>query len=151
MLDSAILERPEPSPENEPAVRRYATVTEPPPTTKLDPPTLNELSVKVPVVPTRPYCKVRLPAVVKAIRRKIEELGAVLIRPRDVGLALVASSHHPDNMSGVRQDFDLTGRSAVEMLVSKLQQGSYGFPVAPKVICLDGEWVDGNTLLHSRR
>lgn len=71
--------------------------------------------------------------------------------PRDVGLALVASSYHPDNMSGVRQDFDLTGRSAVEMLVSNLQQGSYGLPAAPKVICLDGEWVDGNTLLHSRR
>ena len=66
--------------------------------------------------------------------------------PRDIGLALLASSFHPPHLSGVHQNLEQFGRSATEMLVSHLQQGRHGLPATPTVICVEGDWIEGKTL-----
>jgi LacI family transcriptional regulator len=70
--------------------------------------------------------------------------------PHDVGLALIESSNHPDNMSGVRSNLEQCGKCTVELLVSVLQQGQYGPPVSPTVISVEGDWVEGKTIRATR-
>jgi len=70
--------------------------------------------------------------------------------PLDVGLALIDSSTHPANISGVRSNLEQCGKSAVELLVSVLQQGRSGPPATPTVICVDGDWIEGKTIRAAR-
>lgn len=70
--------------------------------------------------------------------------------PQDVGLALIESSTHPDNMSGVRSNLEQCGKSTVELLVSVLQRGQYGPPAIPTVISVEGDWVEGKTIRAKR-
>jgi DNA-binding LacI/PurR family transcriptional regulator len=70
--------------------------------------------------------------------------------PRDVGLALIDSSTHPENMSGVRPNMEQCGKSTVELLVSVLQQRQYGLPANPTVISVEGNWVEGKTIRATR-
>jgi DNA-binding LacI/PurR family transcriptional regulator len=70
--------------------------------------------------------------------------------PRDMGLALIDSSSHPANMSGVRADYEQFGKGTVELLVSVLQQGQVGPAGKPTIISVEGEWVEGKTLRPAR-
>ena len=69
-----------------------------------------------------------------------------LVVPRDLGLAVIDASVHPECISGVRQNVEQMGISAVDMLVSRLQQGETGLPKLPKVECVEGDWIEGTTL-----
>jgi len=69
-----------------------------------------------------------------------------LVVPRDVGLAVIDAAVHPEGVSGVRTSFEQMGFSAVDMLVSRLQQGEAGLPRIAKVECVEGDWVEGVTL-----
>ena len=70
--------------------------------------------------------------------------------PLDVGLALIDSSTHPANISGVRANFEQFGKSTVELLVSVLQHGQFGPSVTPTVISVEGDWVEGKTIRAAR-
>jgi DNA-binding LacI/PurR family transcriptional regulator len=66
--------------------------------------------------------------------------------PRDLGLAVLDAAVHPEGISGVRQSVEQMGVSAVEMLVSRLQQGESGLPRVPKIEKVEGDWIEGGTL-----
>jgi hypothetical protein len=46
----------------------------------------------------------------------------------------------------VRQGVEQMGISAVDMLVSRLQQGENGRPAVPKIEKVEGDWIEGTTL-----
>jgi LacI family transcriptional regulator len=66
--------------------------------------------------------------------------------PQDLGLAVLDAAVHPEGVSGVRQGVEQMGITAVDMLVSRLQQGESGMPMVPKNEKVDGDWVEGTTL-----
>ena len=69
-----------------------------------------------------------------------------LVIPRDLGLAVLDAAVHPEGISGVRQNVEQMGISAVDMLVSRLQQGEGGRPTVWKIEKVEGDWVEGTTL-----
>jgi LacI family transcriptional regulator len=70
--------------------------------------------------------------------------------PRDLGLAVLDAAVHPEGISGVRQGVEQMGISAVDMLVSRLQQGESGWPAVPKIEKVEGDWIEGTTLRPGR-
>lgn len=66
--------------------------------------------------------------------------------PRDLGLAVLDAVVHPPGISGVRQGVEQMGISAVDMLVSRLQQGESGLPRVVKIEKVEGDWVESGTL-----
>jgi LacI family transcriptional regulator len=66
--------------------------------------------------------------------------------PADLGLAVLDAVARPKGISGVRQDLEQMGINAVDMLVSRLQQGETGLAAVPKVECVEGRWFEGETL-----
>jgi LacI family transcriptional regulator len=66
--------------------------------------------------------------------------------PRDIGLAVLDATVHIAGVSGVHQNIEQMGVSAVEMLVSRLQQGEAGLPKVAKVESVEGKWIEGETL-----
>ena len=66
--------------------------------------------------------------------------------PRDLGLAVLDAAVHPPGISGVRQGVEQMGFSAVDMLVSRLQQGESGLPRVAKIEKVEGDWVESGTL-----
>jgi len=66
--------------------------------------------------------------------------------PRDVGLAVLDAAVHPPGIAGVRQNVEQMAISAVDMLVSRLQQGESGLPRVPKIEKVVGDWIEAGTL-----
>jgi DNA-binding LacI/PurR family transcriptional regulator len=66
--------------------------------------------------------------------------------PDDLGLAVLDAAVHPPGISGVRQAVEQMGISAVDMLVSRLQQGDSGLPRVAKIEKVEGDWVEDGTL-----
>jgi LacI family transcriptional regulator len=66
--------------------------------------------------------------------------------PEDIGLAVVSATVPPTNVTGVHQNMEQLGISAVDMLVGRLQQGETDWVSVPKIECVPGEWVEGKTL-----
>lgn len=66
--------------------------------------------------------------------------------PRDIGLAVLDATVHIDGITGVHQNIEQMGVSAVDMLVSRLQQGETGIPKVAKVESVEGTWIEGETL-----
>jgi LacI family transcriptional regulator len=69
-----------------------------------------------------------------------------IVIPRDLGLAVLDAAVHPEGISGVRQGVEQMGFSAVDMLVSRLQQGESGLPRVAKIEKVEGDWVESGTL-----
>jgi len=69
-----------------------------------------------------------------------------LIVPRDIGLAVLDATVQIDGVSGVHQNIEQMGVSAVEMVVSRLQQGETALPKFAKVESVEGTWIEGETL-----
>lgn len=66
--------------------------------------------------------------------------------PRDIGLAVLDATVHIDGITGVHQNIEQMGVSAVDMLVSRLQHGETGIPKVAKVESVEGTWIEGETL-----
>ena len=66
--------------------------------------------------------------------------------PRDIGLAVLDATVPIEGVSGVHQNIDQLGISAVDMIVSRLQQGESGIPKVAKVESVEGTWIEGTTL-----
>lgn len=66
--------------------------------------------------------------------------------PQDVGFAaLDVDPTLPLAASGIRQDYERVAAAAVELVISEVRCSERGIPASPKVVLIEGQWVDGET------
>jgi Transcriptional regulators len=85
-------------------------------------------------------------AIVSLIGHELEwlrELG--LSAPEDVGLACV---NRPTNskLSGIEENHQVIGAAITDLVVAQVTRNEFGFPPYPKLILIEGTWVEGETL-----
>lgn len=69
--------------------------------------------------------------------------------PRDVGLVQLERRRGCADWSGMEQHNDLTGESAVDMVVSLLHNSeTLGLPAAPRATLVGASWAEGTTTAH---
>jgi LacI family transcriptional regulator len=78
------------------------------------------------------------------IRTSLERLG--MHAPADIGLASLACSALDDVCSGIWQNGRLIGATAVDNMISMLEQNERGLPPQPRVVMVVGVWNEGQTL-----
>jgi len=83
------------------------------------------------------------------VRDWVYELGYQV--PEDMGLIQLEWREDDPDWAGIDQHNQITGESAVDMLITMLQSGEVGPPVHPRATLVSGSWVDGSTVrsLHS--
>jgi len=52
--------------------------------------------------------------------------------------------------SGIRQNYEQVAAAAVDLVVGQIQRREQGLPQHPKVVLIEGEWVDGTTTAPRR-
>lgn len=62
--------------------------------------------------------------------------------PEDVGLALL--ERYPEH-AGLDQKPGMVGAAAIDMIVGMIQRNETGLPADPKVLMVEGAWLDGPT------
>jgi LacI family transcriptional regulator len=73
----------------------------------------------------------------------LEILG--LRAPRDLGLACLIRP--PGSaLAGINDRYDQIGAATVELVASKIAFNQYGIPAQPKIILVEGHWLDGKSL-----
>jgi LacI family transcriptional regulator len=66
--------------------------------------------------------------------------------PADCGFADLDVEPTPgDACSGIRQNYEQVASAAVDLVVSQIQRNERGIPAHPKVVLIEGEWIDGGT------
>ncbi len=78
------------------------------------------------------------------IRRWLQALGVTA--PRDIGLIQLERRRGNLDWAGMDQHNDLTGKAAVDLLVSLLHNNEAGIPPFPIATLVSGSWVDGGTV-----
>lgn len=71
--------------------------------------------------------------------------------PRDVGLALLSVPVGDTRFSGMSENPRTIGAKAVESLVDLIHRGERGVPPAYLSILVQGEWVEGSTVMNRSR
>jgi LacI family transcriptional regulator len=64
--------------------------------------------------------------------------------PETVGFATVAASD--EKISGFDQNFELIGKAAVDKTTAMVQRYDIGIPESPRIMLIEGRWIDGHTL-----
>jgi len=75
----------------------------------------------------------------------LEKMG--LRVPEDIGLISLELRDREKGMSGIDQNFEQIGATAVHQVIGMFHRGERGLPSAAQKNLIDGNWVDGNTLL----
>lgn len=65
--------------------------------------------------------------------------------PRDIGLACVIRPPGSE-FAGIDDHYDEIGAATVELVASKIAFNQYGIPAKPRLILIEGHWVDGKTV-----
>lgn len=78
------------------------------------------------------------------IRDWVEESGRSV--PEDVGLVNLNVVEDVENWSGIRENHDLIGAAAVDLLIGQLSRNEIGIPRQPRKVLIPGEWHEGGTL-----
>ena len=89
-------------------------------------------------------------AIVSLIGHEMEWLNELgLVVPEDIGLACV---NRPTNstLSGIEENHDVIGAAVTDLVVAQITRNEFGFPAHPKLILIEGTWVEGDTLRPSR-
>lgn len=74
-------------------------------------------------------------------------LGMGLSVPGDVGFVTLSNyTGYPEKYTGVDERTDIVGAAAIDVLTAHLQRNEIGLPAHRKLILLDGEWREGQTL-----
>lgn len=73
----------------------------------------------------------------------LERLGKRV--PQDVQLAHLDLSPDDKANAGINQNHELAGAAALDLLLSQLYLNQYGIPAVPRVLFIEGTWVDGPT------
>jgi len=68
--------------------------------------------------------------------------------PEDVGVVSLELREREAGLSGMNQNFEQVGASAVNTVISMLHRGERGLPAVPQKILLDATWVEGGSLLR---
>jgi LacI family transcriptional regulator len=66
--------------------------------------------------------------------------------PQDIAVVNVAAASEERSETGVLENNELIGSTAVKLLVSMLQHDERGVPLVPHQTTIDGRWIDGNTV-----
>ncbi|TXI78947.1 MAG: LacI family transcriptional regulator [Cupriavidus sp.] len=73
----------------------------------------------------------------------LDELG--LRTPEDLGYACI--NRPPDSrFSGVEENQKVIGAAVMDAVAAQIQRNEFGLPSHPKLILIEGTWVNGNTL-----
>ena len=65
--------------------------------------------------------------------------------PRDIAFANLFLEETDGSVAGVRQNHDMVGGAAVEIVASQLQHHKFGIPAIPIKTYVDGTWFDGDS------
>lgn len=88
----------------------------------------------------RPHAVVAHASVVmKSIRR----CGARV--PDDVGFASLQRDDSRDTCAGIDTNAWIVGAAGVELVAAQLLQNEFGLPTDPRLLLIQGEWVDGDS------
>lgn len=78
------------------------------------------------------------------IRGWLEAAGAPV--PAACGFADLDVDPTPgSSCSGIRQNYEQVAAAAVDLVVAQILRNEHGVPAFPKVVLIEGEWVDGDT------
>jgi LacI family transcriptional regulator len=66
--------------------------------------------------------------------------------PEDIGLVHLDLTPELEGWSGMRQNNDVVGAFAVDMVTGQLHRNEYGIPLRPKCMMTESEWVQGGTV-----
>jgi LacI family transcriptional regulator len=66
--------------------------------------------------------------------------------PQDIGFVNLTRNPQYPAHSGIDQCLDEVGAAAIDLLGAMLHQNEYGLPKTPKIIVLEGRWVEGKTV-----
>jgi DNA-binding LacI/PurR family transcriptional regulator len=66
--------------------------------------------------------------------------------PAELGVAVVTQILEGSSFSGLQANPQIVGRWAVELLVDRMANADFGFPLHPRIEMVDMQWVDGRTL-----
>lgn len=69
--------------------------------------------------------------------------------PEDVGFVNLDKEHATGGAAGIDQNCETIGAAAVELVAEQLYHNERGVPAIPKVLLIEGRWVEGNTLIPS--
>jgi LacI family transcriptional regulator len=73
----------------------------------------------------------------------LDQLGVKI--PRDIAFANLFLDETDGRTAGVRQNHDIVGGLAVEILAGQLQHNKFGLPEVPTTTFVEGKWYDGAT------
>lgn len=73
----------------------------------------------------------------------LDELG--LRSPDDIGYACI-NRPPGSHFSGVEENQEVIGAAVMDAVAAQIQRNEFGLPRHPKLILIEGTWVDGNTL-----
>jgi LacI family transcriptional regulator len=79
-----------------------------------------------------------------AVREWVQESGHSV--PEDCGLVNLNVVDDVENWSGIRENHELIGAAAVDLLVGQLSRNEIGVPRQPRKVLIPGEWHEGGTL-----
>ena len=65
--------------------------------------------------------------------------------PEDIAFVNLFLDQADGTMAGVRQNHEVVGGVAVEILAGQLQQNKFGLPAVPTTTFVEGDWCDGAT------
>jgi LacI family transcriptional regulator len=71
----------------------------------------------------------------------LEQLGLKI--PQDIAFVNLFLDQADGSMAGVRQNHDMVGGVAVEILAGQLQHNKFGLPEVPTTTFVEGTWYDG--------
>jgi DNA-binding LacI/PurR family transcriptional regulator len=78
------------------------------------------------------------------VERYLVELGVQV--PRDLGLVGLSRPELGDRYSGIYQNGELTGASAMGMLIGMMERNETGLPKQASTLMIEGLWNNGRTL-----
>lgn len=66
--------------------------------------------------------------------------------PEDIGLIQLEKRSSQSNWAGMNQHNDITGESAIDMVISRIHNGEIGIPEFPQATMIGPTWEDGDTV-----
>ena len=66
--------------------------------------------------------------------------------PGECGLVNLNVVDDVENWSGIRENHELIGAAAVDLLIGQLSRNEIGIPRQPRKVLIPGTWHEGGTL-----
>ena len=78
------------------------------------------------------------------VREWVQDSGRSV--PEECGLVNLNVVDDVENWSGIRENHELIGAAAVDLLIGQLSRNEIGIPRQPRKVLIPGEWHEGGTL-----